>query len=96
MTKKPPPTPAASLFGLAVLAVGAATSLTTFGAGCGHGGTACKVVDLVHDNCAWIKYLDEDGRERQADLSKPEEMDAFLRAQQARRAKGLPTAGGGR
>jgi len=38
--------------------------------GCGYGKIACTVLDVVHDNCTWIKYLGPDGKETTIQLDK--------------------------
>lgn len=38
--------------------------------GCGYGKVACSVLDVVHDNCTWLRYLGPDGKEREVQLDK--------------------------
>lgn len=52
---------------------------------CGYGATGCKIIDVVHDNCTWIKYLDEQGKEREVQLTR-EEINAYARQVAAKRA----------
>lgn len=42
----------------------------TLGA-CGYGKPACAVIDVLHQNCVWIQYL-EDGKEKRVRVSRQE------------------------
>jgi hypothetical protein len=42
---------------------------------CGHGATACAVVDIAHANCTWIRYLGEDGKTYETQLTHEEAQD---------------------
>ena len=54
-------------------------------AGCGHGATACKVVDAAHEACAVIKYLGPDGEVRQVRVTQ-EELQQFGQEVASKRA----------
>lgn len=70
---------------LSVLMLIGATLLLTHVTACGHGATACKAIDIAHENCVWLKYLEEDGSERQVKLT-PQEAREFGRAMAKKRA----------
>jgi hypothetical protein len=54
---------------------------------CGHGKTACQVVQAAQESCAVIKYMGPDGKEQSVQVT-PEELAAFgARVQAARKAK---------
>lgn len=54
-------------------------------AGCGHGSTACLVVDAAQQACTVIKYMGPDGQPRQVRVSK-EELQQFGRDMAQKRA----------
>jgi len=53
------------------------------GVGCGHGATACAVVDVADTACDVlpIRYLDDDGQEQTARVPMQELRAAAVRAQ---------------
>ncbi len=65
--RKPPSFPG-STFAL-LLAI---FSLGNANMACGYGKTACTIIDAVDQNCAWIRYLDESGQQREIQLSRDE------------------------
>jgi hypothetical protein len=73
-----PPVPVMVL----ALAMGVVAGLLT---GCGHGATACKVIDVAHEACSVVRYLGPDGKVHEVPVSQ-EEMAAFGLAMAAKRA----------
>lgn len=53
--------------------------------GCGAGAKVCAVIDLAQHACTVVKYLDDDGKEKQVTVT-PEEAKAFAKAMSAKRA----------
>ena len=63
----------------------AAVFATLFFVACGWGKTACTVIDVVHDNCSWIRYLGPDGKEHEVRVDKDDLVQLGM-ATEARRA----------
>lgn len=80
--KGKPPTIPPGAAGI-LLVVGALSFLGV--TACGYGGTACKVIDVAHENCAWLRYLDADGTVKEVAIS-PDDAREFGRALAAKQA----------
>jgi hypothetical protein len=73
-----PPMPKSRLVAIALLALCLSA--------CGHGATACKVIDAAHDVCSVVRYLGPDGKVHEVQVSS-QELAAFGLQMAARRAQ---------
>jgi len=69
---------------LAIAAVGATA--------CGHGKTACAVVDAADKACTVVRYMEPDGTVREVQVDR-DEVNAFGRQAAARKRNAAPPAG---
>jgi hypothetical protein len=63
-------------------------------AACGHGGQVCAVIDLAHQTCTVVRYLETDGTMREVRLT-PEDARDFARTAAAKSAERDGGAEGG-
>lgn len=73
----------------ACLAVTAGASLLVL-SHCGHGGVACQVIDAIHESCNVVRYMGEDGKPHEVQIS-----SAALAAYGAKVAAARAAADGG-
>lgn len=66
---------------LAIVAVGATA--------CGHGKTACAVVDAADKACTVVRYMEPDGTVREVQVDR-DEVNAFGRQAAARKRNAAP------
>lgn len=59
--------------------------LATANVACGYGGTACKVIDVAHEQCTWLRYLEADGTVKEVPVTQDEARE-FGRALAAKKA----------
>ncbi len=94
---KPPSVPPPGMVVSGIALVLAAGALLLGVQACGYGAAACKVVDVVHDNCTWLRYLESDGTERKVQLTQDDarEFGRAVAAKQAAKALDAGAAEGG-
>jgi hypothetical protein len=73
-----PPMPKPRLVAVALLALCLSA--------CGHGATACKVIDVAHEACSVVRYLGPDGKVHEVQVSS-QELAAFGQTMATKRAQ---------
>lgn len=62
--------------------------------GCGYGKPACTVIDVLHQNCVWIQYL-ENGQEKRVQVTREELSELGRRASMRQQTEALNVSDAG-